>query len=191
MPRVPTFVTDRLVLRPPSPGDLADIVALGGDPEVMHFVGKGRTQLPVQATYWLEIMLLEARHGSPNPAAPAGMPGASVIIERETQEFVGLTVLRLLPPDQVAAIGAEDCPTPCLEVGYILARAFWGRGIAFEAATPLVRYAFEKLELPTLVAIADVKNTASNKILAKLGFQHKKVYVSNNIEMNYWTMERN
>ena len=63
-------------------------------------------------------------------------------------------------------------------------------GHSIELILNSARYAFEKLELPTLVAIADVKNTASNKILAKLGFQQKKVYVSNNIEMNYWTMER-
>lgn len=191
MPRIPTFVTDRLVLRPASPGDIDDVVALGGDAEVMHFVGKGRTQSPAQASTWTEMMLTEARHGNPNPAAPKGIPGFSVLINRETQEFVGLTVLRLLPPDQVAAIGAENCPTPCVEVGYILARKFWGMGLAFEAAQPLIRYGFESLDLPTIVAIADVNNTASNRILQKLGFVHQKEYLSNGYTMNFWTIYRN
>jgi RimJ/RimL family protein N-acetyltransferase len=41
MPRIPTLTTERLVLRPPTPGDLEDLTQLFADPEVTHFVVHG------------------------------------------------------------------------------------------------------------------------------------------------------
>ena len=38
------FNADRLILRPPSPGDLEDILALGADADVMRFIGQGSTR---------------------------------------------------------------------------------------------------------------------------------------------------
>ena len=57
-----------------------------------------------------------------------------------------------------------------VELGYTLARAWWGRGLATEAARLCVAAAFGPLELPRLLAVADVDNPASARVLTRLGF---------------------
>src|ERR1700722_15303840 len=104
MPTVPTFATDRLILRPPSPADIEDVVALGADPEVMKYIGRGSIQSRSQAACWLEGMLADARHGLPLPH-PQGIPNWLTAIERESGAFVGFGVLTVMGPAHVAAIG--------------------------------------------------------------------------------------
>ena len=57
------------------------------------------------------------------------------------------------------------------EIGYWLAREFWGRGIAVEAARPVVENAFVALRLQRLVAGPFIDNPASGRVLQKLGFR--------------------
>src|SRR6188508_577905 len=134
MPRIPTLTTERLILRPPTPGDLQDLTELFGDPEVTHFVVHGKTLTSVQVAHMLETALAEARHGSSHPSAVSGIPGSLVIVRPSDGggEFVGMAVLRMLAPDMSAAIGG--CPDPAIEAGYVLAKKFWGQGFATEAA---------------------------------------------------------
>src|SRR6185436_18084356 len=133
MPRIPTLTTERLVLRPPTPGDLEDLTQLFGDPEVTHFVVHGSTLSSVQVAHMLETALAEARHGASHPSAVPGIPGSLVIVRTSESggEFAGMAVLRMLAPDMAAAIG--DCPDPAIEAGYVLAKRFWGQGFATEA----------------------------------------------------------
>lgn len=190
MPRIPTLVTERLVLRPPSPGDLADFVALGADPEVMRYIGVGATQTAAQAGFWLECMLADARHGFPTPGAPEGLPGWLVAIERETQAFVGLAVLTMLSPAHAQAIGPELGSPPHVEVGYRLAPPYWGKGYATEAGRALVDYGFDVTELDRIVAIADVRNAASNRVLEKLGLRTQTTYELNGVSIHFRSIFR-
>jgi RimJ/RimL family protein N-acetyltransferase len=186
MPRVPTLSTKRLVLRPPSPGDLEDLTALFGDIEVMHFIGNGKTMSSVQVGHMLETMLAEARHGSSHPEWVPGVPGSLIIVRPETQEFLGMGVLRMLAPDIVAAIG--DCPSPSVEAGYVLAKPFWGQGFATEAAQALVDYGVQLVGKEHVIAIADVGNDPSHHVLRKVGFTTQKEFDYREMRMNYWTL---
>jgi len=185
MPRAPTFATDRIVLRPASPGDLADLVALNADPEVMRYIGSGQVSSPRQSAFWLECMLADARHGSPHPEAPEGLPGWLTIIERQTQDFIGLACLSMLPANQIAAIGDGFLEKPAVEVGYRLARNHWGKGYASEAASLLTHYGLEELNLPQVVGIADIRNLASNRVLEKAGLQLRHTYELNGIQISF------
>jgi RimJ/RimL family protein N-acetyltransferase len=184
--RIPTLVTPRLILRPPSPADLADLTALFGDADAMHFVGQGKTFPPVQVAHMLETMLSEARHGSAHPDWMPGVPGGLVMIESGTQEFVGMSVLRMLAPDLAAAVG--DTPKPAIEAGYILGKDFWGKGLATEAAQALVRYGVGLAGKERVIAVADVKNTASHHVLEKAGFGLVKEFDYREMRMNYWVL---
>ena len=184
--RIPTLVTSRLVLRPPSPADLDDLTALFGDPDAMHFVGNGKTFPAVQVAHMLESMLSEARHGSVHPDWMPGVPGSLVMIELGTQKFVGMSVLRMLAPDLSAVIG--DAPKPAIEAGYILAKDFWGMGLATEAAQALVKYGIELAGKEHIIAVADVKNTASHHVLEKAGFGLVKEFDYREMRMNYWVL---
>jgi RimJ/RimL family protein N-acetyltransferase len=57
------------------------------------------------------------------------------------------------------------------EIGWWLARPYWGRGLASEAAAAALRDAFERVRLDRIVSIAMVGNKASTRIMEKLGLK--------------------
>lgn len=59
------------------------------------------------------------------------------------------------------------------EIGYILDRRYWGKGLANEALTALLEFAFETLNLHRLEADIEPRNAASVKIIERLGFQRE------------------
>lgn len=59
------------------------------------------------------------------------------------------------------------------EVGYALTRQAWGQGYITEALQSLLRYGFEQLELNRVEADVDPRNTASMRVLQRLGFQQE------------------
>ena len=60
---------------------------------------------------------------------------------------------------------------PELEIGWWLARAYWGRGLASEAARLALQDAFERAGLHRIISIARPENAASLRIMEKLGLQ--------------------
>jgi RimJ/RimL family protein N-acetyltransferase len=59
------------------------------------------------------------------------------------------------------------------ELGYILNRNFWRRGLMTEAMIAMIGFSFDTLELHRLEADTDPHNTASNALLEKFGFKHE------------------
>jgi [ribosomal protein S5]-alanine N-acetyltransferase len=55
-------------------------------------------------------------------------------------------------------------------LAFCLAREYWGRGLATEAGHAFVKLGFDELGLKRIVAVADVRNAASIRVLEKLGF---------------------
>ncbi len=60
-------------------------------------------------------------------------------------------------------------PSDEIALSYVLARDSWGRGIATEAGGRLLQYAFEMHRLPRVMAVVIGENTASKRVLEKLG----------------------
>ncbi len=74
------------------------------------------------------------------------------------------------------------------ELGFHLRPEFWRLGLAFEAATAVIRYGFDQFGPSTLFAGHHPENVASRKLLLKLGFQYagEDVYpVSGMLEPTY------
>jgi [ribosomal protein S5]-alanine N-acetyltransferase len=59
------------------------------------------------------------------------------------------------------------------EIGYDIARAYWGRGIGSEVAQALVLFGFESMDLNRVETITVPENFPSIRLLEKLGFQHE------------------
>ncbi|MFN8465160.1 MAG: GNAT family N-acetyltransferase [Caldilineaceae bacterium] len=76
---------------------------------------------------------------------------------RETGDLIGWCGLQFLPQTQET------------EVGYLLARPYWGQGIATEAARRSVSYGFDDLALDAIIGITHPANTASQNVLRKAG----------------------
>jgi len=62
--------------------------------------------------------------------------------------------------------------TPAVEVGWRLARPFWGQRFAVEAARAALQFGYEEICLTEVVAHASVQNGRSRRMMAKLGMSH-------------------
>ncbi|HWS52798.1 MAG TPA: GNAT family N-acetyltransferase [Pyrinomonadaceae bacterium] len=143
--------TERLILRPWAGEDAAALFEMCRDAETMRYVGDGRPWAGVErAREWL------ARKA----AASAGREfGKWAVVEKGSGRLVGSCGFD--PPSETM---------PEVELGYLFARDSWGRGYATEAAGACMRFAFDALRLPRVVARVSPANTPSRRVLEKLGF---------------------
>ena len=139
--------TPRLLLRPGFPEDAPALVAAIADEAI------ARNLATVPWPY--SIRDAEAFLASPrDPILPS-----MLIFERGTGA-----------PQLAGACGLGRRPSGSVEMGYWIARAFWGRGYATEACTALVEIA-RTLGLPSLEGSHFTDNPASARVLEKLGFE--------------------
>ncbi len=90
-------------------------------------------------------------------------PFAALNEIKATGEFIGCVGLN---------IPREDLPvSPCVEILWRLARAYWRQGFATEAARGALRIGFEVLNLPEIVAFTVPTNTRSRAVMQRLGMQ--------------------
>jgi ribosomal-protein-alanine N-acetyltransferase len=76
-------------------------------------------------------------------------------------------------PPLIGWAGLQYLPeTDEVEVGYLLDRGYWGRGLATEAAQISVRFGFEDLGIATIVGIVHPDNIASQRVLEKAGLAY-------------------
>jgi len=59
--------------------------------------------------------------------------------------------------------------TPCVEIGWRLAKAYWGNGYATEAAQCALTFAFEQLHLDEVFSFASLANTKSEAVMQRIG----------------------
>jgi [ribosomal protein S5]-alanine N-acetyltransferase len=60
------------------------------------------------------------------------------------------------------------------EVGYMIAREFWGRGLATEAARAIRDYGFERLGFERLISLIRPENERSQRVAIKNGMRHER-----------------
>ncbi|MYV99415.1 GNAT family N-acetyltransferase [Streptomyces sp. SID3343] len=149
--------TERLLLRRWHDDDLDDLAAMNADPEVMRYVGDGRPHTREQSATSL------SRYEQDWEARGFGLFAVELRADGAFAGWVGLAVPAFLPEVM-----------PAVEIGWRLARPHWGAGIATEAAHEVLRFAFEYARLPRLVSICHVDNTASAKVMAKLGMTEER-----------------
>ena len=91
--------------------------------------------------------------------------------ERDPRDMSLLIFLRTTgAPRLVGGIGVHRLETGEDELGYWIARPFWGRGVATEAGRAVIANARHTLRIRRLVSGHFLDNPASGRVLAKLGF---------------------
>ncbi len=68
----------------------------------------------------------------------------------------------------------ESSFTPCVEIGWRLARPWWGQGLATEGARAALAYGFEQLNLPGIVSFTVPGNQRSRRVMEKLGMRYSE-----------------
>lgn len=135
-----TLVTDRLILRPPRPGDADTIVRELGKLAVSRWTG--RVPHPYGAAD-AEAFLVHC----------SSLPEAALVLAITRDDAL------------IGVIGIEHN-----ELGYWLAESQWGKGLGGEAARVVVDHAFMDMGITELVASYHLGNAASRRILLGLGF---------------------
>lgn len=149
---LPVLRTERLLLRPWRDADLAPYAALNADPVVMrHFPS---TLTREQSDLHVKSVRERAVRGEPSLWAVEVVGGAEFI------GFVGLAVPSFRAPF-----------TPCVEVGWRLAKEHWGSGYAPEGARAAMAFGFEVLGLDEIVSFTSEGNSASRRVMEKLGMR--------------------
>ncbi|MDM0017149.1 GNAT family N-acetyltransferase [Variovorax saccharolyticus] len=87
--------------------------------------------------------------------------GNWVVETRETASFIGYVGLSI--PRRVLPF------TPCVELGYRLARAHWGKGYATEGARAALRVGFEHVGLEEIVSFTPLVNLPSRAVMERVG----------------------
>lgn len=146
----PPIESPRLLLRIVQETDLPDLMAVNGDDTVTRFLPYASWQTLADAEAWLKRM---------TTAQETGASLQFVIVEKATQRVIGTCLLFRYDEGSKRA-----------EVGYVLGRAHWRRGLMFEALTALLRYAFGEVGIRRLEAEVHPDNQGSNGVLQKCGF---------------------
>src|SRR5437868_3005646 len=75
--------------------------------------------------------------------------------------------------DSDALVDRIEAPfLPAVEIGWRLARPFWGHGYAAEAARRSLAFAFEALALDEVLSFTATTNTRSQAVMARIGMVH-------------------
>jgi ribosomal-protein-alanine N-acetyltransferase len=144
-----TLVGPQVVLRPFAPADVPAVLRYASDPEVTRYLEWEAYDDPGTAAAFIRSTL-----------AAGSTWIARAITLRDSGEVIGGVDLRV--------VSVHD---RCAELGYGLARAFWGHGYAVEAAGLLVEFGFRQLALDRVEARCAVENTRSIRILERLGMR--------------------
>ncbi|HUO28680.1 MAG TPA: GNAT family N-acetyltransferase [Bryobacteraceae bacterium] len=134
--------------------DSSAFAAIAADPEVIRYIGDGTPWSAARSREFIErqIGLCATR---------------------------GFCLWKLTPKqggDVIGFCGLQPLPeTDDIEIGWWLARAWWGRGLATEAARAAVDDGFTRAALTRMVAIAQPANTASIRIMEKLGMRFERM----------------
>jgi RimJ/RimL family protein N-acetyltransferase len=145
------YETSRLYLRPPTLEDAEAVFQqYAQDTEVTKYM-TWRPHANIQTTReFIERCLAVWENETTFPW---------MIIRKDGQEVMGMIELRL-----------KAFKT---EVGYVLARAYWGQGFMPEAAKAIVEWALAQPEIYRVWAVCDVDNLASARVLEKIGMQRE------------------
>ncbi len=150
----PLLQTKRLLLREIVPEDASAVFAFRSDPEVQRYNGGVLTHLDQASDL---IAQLAAGYGQQT------MLEWGVTLQGDD------TVLGIFGYANWSQLHRHA------EIGYCLARAYWRQGIAWEALQAIIAFGFEGMDLNRIFAYPLVKNSASLRLLEKLGFQQEGV----------------
>ena len=141
----------RTVFRLYTPADKSRFVSLMSDADVMRFVGDGPLTPEAAEALWKKLI---------DDFYPKGDDTIWAVFSLQDESYIGHASIRPRPsyPDE-------------WEIGYILERSEWGKGLATEIAMALVDYGFSKLGFEEVFATVDDDHEASISVLKKAGLR--------------------
>ncbi|WP_345827975.1 GNAT family N-acetyltransferase [Erwinia sp. HDF1-3R] len=148
--------TERLKLEPYHPSHYEGLRIMEGDPQIMRYISNGKVKTPDET--WDGINRVMQRWETYGFSWWA-------IREKMSGMVVGAACLQHLA-------NVEGAP---LEIGWRLIADYHGNGYATEAARAIIEFAAGHVGATYLVAVADPKNSASQRVMQRLGMTFKAI----------------
>jgi RimJ/RimL family protein N-acetyltransferase len=146
-----SITTERLLLREMTPDDAEHAYRLNLDPEVRRYNGAIPFTSVEAARQFLADYPDYRKHGY----------GRWAMVDREMDTWLGWCGLKMLDDGDV-------------DLGYCLFPEHWGMGYATEAASACVSWGFEHLSLERIIGRVHRENSASIRVLEKVGLRFWK-----------------
>lgn len=144
--------TPRTILRMFTMEDLDDLASILGNPQVMKYLELDCQPLSRDKTAIAIASII--KHWEKNDY------GRWAVILKESNQLIGMAGFRT----------HEDIA----ELVYVLDEPFWGRGLATEIARAILKFGFETLGFPRIIALTRPANIASRRVMDKLGMKFEK-----------------
>jgi RimJ/RimL family protein N-acetyltransferase len=163
------LTTDRLLLREFVPEDLPAFFNLVTDPDVTRYTGdRGGSLEEVKQGLEERVFAAYRKYGY----------GRWAVVYRPTGAIIGFAGLKYL--DDVEEV----------DLGYRFFKEYWGQGLATEAARAIVPYGFDRLKLTHIIGLVDRANSASIRVLQKVGFRFEKLTTYRGSEVAWYRLDR-
>ncbi|WP_440112394.1 GNAT family N-acetyltransferase [Paenibacillus sp. QZ-Y1] len=160
---LPVLWTERFVLRSLRQSDYSTLSEFFSDPEVIRYVNRGRQPTPIRARRLLnQIRSSSAKLDSLHYG----------ICWKGSEEIIGITSFQHWNDQNGTA-----------QIGYILNRSSWGKGVATEAVQRLLQFGFDELNLRKVEARCYEANVSSERVLCKIGMFYERTLAS--FDLNY------
>lgn len=161
--------TQRLVLREFEPKDVCQLAPILANPQVMEFSPNGILSVEQTRIKINGFIASYEKHGF----------GKWAIVLKECNKLIGYCGIAVEQVDNVYES----------EIGYRLAPEFWGKGLATEAASAAIQQGFERFKLPYILGIVEPANTASVRVLEKLGMRYERKTIFYSIFMDIYRLD--
>ncbi len=153
--------TARLSMRQMTAGDAEAALALNGDPEVMRYTHEPLWESLDQTRNFIESY----------PDFDTVGYGRWGCFLKESGQMIGFCGLKFLQDyDEV-------------DVGYRFLPAFWGRGLATEAASATLRFGFETIGLRRIIGMVVPQNLPSIRVLEKSGLEFEAEFLEDGLRI--------
>jgi RimJ/RimL family protein N-acetyltransferase len=153
--------TSRLILQVWTQADLDALFEIMRDARVMRYLADGK---PFTFEQVRDFLIWAENYQKENNFC------RWKVIEKTSGEIIGSCGF------------ARPQGTDEVELGYLLAQKAWGKGFATEAASACKVYGFGKLGFREIIAMTDLENAASQKVLEKIGFAQRGVEIYDGAE---------
>jgi RimJ/RimL family protein N-acetyltransferase len=147
--------TERLVLRRLSAEDAEFILGLLNQPSFLQYIGDKGVRNTEDAIRYIQT----------GPQASYEQFGFGLYLVEVKESGVPMGMCGLLKRDSL----------PDVDIGFAFLPEYWSQGFAFEAAAAVMTYGREVLGLRRIVAITSLENSASIKLLNKIGLRFERL----------------
>lgn len=150
--------TPRVLLRPFNKKDVSAFIRIASQEEVLEFLPSSDRMTPEKLEEVLRWLIQCYETNTCERIEKFTLP----VVLKDTDEIVGW-----------CGLGPLEFDASQTEIYFVISYEYWGMGLATESARALLGYAFNKLGIRRVVAVANPANCASIRVIYKLGMRRE------------------